>query len=990
MTTVEGGLKYRGHLDRLVQLLVLVVLAGIWAISIAYAVAERGRILERAQDQLGATVSTLADLNELADIASAKSLETGNEQRTAAIWRALLQYPTSSIWFETDGVVTAGEEPGGDLASFIMVHETRPSFTVNAALPRADVLTEWRRSQWRQGSILAAITIGVLLLAKSLAGALRRRTIAEREAAAAQEREAQLSRYRVQLEETVEERTGELNEANEHLQTELVERKVAQEALREHDALLKAVTKSATELLGSHRFEDSIPVVLALIGETVAVGRVQISAIEPDGDGHLRSHLRHEWSATGLSSLAGDAALREFDISAHLPKLIAPLLAGGIATFFIDDVGEAYRELFEKAGMRSFLQIPLQIGGKLWGSFNFIDSGEVRRQWSWAETDTLETLAGIIGVAMVRARYVKELADANMIVQNSPTILYRLRGEPSLPMIYVSHNITKFGHDPAELLNAANWSQRLIHPDDQAKVGAAMARVLEKNAQAASIEFRLATGDGSYRWVDNRYTPVRDKAGRLIEVEGIIIDITERKLAEEKIALLARTDSLTGLANRATFNERLEQAFAATGRGATPFSVLFLDLDHFKSVNDTLGHPGGDLLLREMAARLKAATRETDLVARLGGDEFAVLQADMTELASAGSLAAKIQEALTRPYMISGNERNETVSIGISPFIPGTASPEAMMSQADLALYRAKEEGRNCYRFHSKELDQQLQVRIALADDLRKAIDRSQFVLYYQPQVELRSGKIIGVEALIRWNHPTRGLLAPSEFLPVAERTGIIVMLGRWVLDEACRQMKSWQDAGVAPPIVAINLSLQELKSSHELVATVSGILAKWGLVPAQLEFGVTEGTLARVTWLHNDVLADLHRLGVGVAIDDFGTEYSSFEYLRAYRVNHIKIAQSFIRSGVHDPERGATIRAIVSLAREFGIEVIAEGVETREQRDLLVAAGSTDAQGFYFSKPVDADSAYELLRDIKIRPPAKSVDTPPTADSALADAAAD
>jgi EAL domain-containing protein (putative c-di-GMP-specific phosphodiesterase class I) len=273
---------------------------------------------------------------------------------------------------------------------------------------------------------------------------------------------------------------------------------------------------------------------------------------------------------------------------------------------------------------------------------------------------------------------------------------------------------------------------------------------------------------------------------------------------------------------------------------------------------------------------------------------------------------------------------------------------------------------------------------------LRKAIDSNQFVLYYQPQVELRSGKIIGVEALIRWNHPTRGLLAPSEFLPVAEQTGIIVVLGRWVLDEACRQMKSWQDSGVAPPIVAINLSLQELKSSHELVATVSGILAKWGLVPAQLEFGVTEATLARVTWLHNDVLADLHRLGVGVAIDDFGTEYSSFEYLRAYRVNHIKIAQSFIRSGVHDPERGATIRAIVSLAREFGIEVIAEGVETREQRDLLVAAGSTDAQGFYFSQPVDADSAYELLRDIKIRPPAKGVDTPPIADSALADAAAD
>ncbi len=320
---------------------------------------------------------------------------------------------------------------------------------------------------------------------------------------------------------------------------------------------------------------------------------------------------------------------------------------------------------------------------------------------------------------------------------------------------------------------------------------------------------------------------MRDKDGRLVEVEGIIIDITERKAAEEKIALLARTDGLTGLANRATFNERLQQTYAATRRGGAPFAVLYLDLDHFKNVNDTLGHPAGDQLLCQMADRLRTSIRETDLVARLGGDEFAILQSDISDLASAGTLAAKILEMLSQPYVIDGNELHLTVSIGISPFLPGTASPDVMMSQADMALYRAKDEGRNRYRFYSKALDEQMHIRVALVDELRAAIDQKQFVLHYQPQIELHSGKIVGMEALVRWRHPTRGMLFPTQFLPVAEQTGMIVPLGRWVLGEACQQMKQWHELGVAPPLIAINVSLQELKNDKDLVAAVAATLEK-------------------------------------------------------------------------------------------------------------------------------------------------------------------
>ena len=566
----------------------------------------------------------------------------------------------------------------------------------------------------------------------------------------------------------------------------------------------------------------------------------------------------------------------------------------------------------------------------------------------------------------------RELSDANIIVQNSPVILYRLRGEPSFPLIYISHNIIKLGHDPATLLASPSWAESLIEPADQAKVGTAMARILEKDAEGASIEFRLRTGDGACRWVENRYVPVRDKEGRLIEVEGIIIDITERKAAEEKIALLARTDGLTGLANRSTFIERLRQSFAAAQRGAAPFAILYLDLDHFKPVNDTLGHPVGDLLLREVAERLRQCTRESDLVARLGGDEFAVLQGEMGEPANAGILAAKLQAALSAPYRINGNDMRISVSIGICPFVQGSSGADIMLVQADMALYRSKNEGRNQYHFHSDELDKEVLDRTILAEELRTGVDNGELELYYQPQIELSSGNIVGMEALVRWKHPIRGLLAAAVFVPIAEKTGTILALGHWVLDQACRQMRLWRDQGLDLPVIAVNLSLFQLKSGQALVRDVTETISKWRLAPSDLEFDVTEATLAQLTWTQNDVLPQLRKLGVKIAIDDFGSEYSSFEYVRAYRVNHLKIAQSFINKSSEDPESAATIRAIVNFARDVVIGVIAQGVETEQQRALLASTDSTtQAQGFHFSEAVGAVRAGELLRQgrVPLRP---------------------
>ncbi|AZC38498.1 Sensory box/GGDEF family protein [Pseudomonas chlororaphis subsp. piscium] len=555
----------------------------------------------------------------------------------------------------------------------------------------------------------------------------------------------------------------------------------------------------------------------------------------------------------------------------------------------------------------------------------------------------------------------RELADANIIVQNSPTILYRLRGEPSFTLMYISHNITKFGHVAAQLVASADWAQTLIHPADQAKVRSAMLRILDRDVAGASIEFRMRTGDGAFRWVENRYIPVRNDQGQLVEVEGIILDITERKLAEEKMALMARTDSLTGLANRATLIERLHQAFAAARRGAAPFAMFYLDLDHFKRINDTLGHPIGDLLLQEVARRIKACTRENDVVARLGGDEFAILQLDVDEATHCAALATKIRDTLVLPYSLEGNEVRISVSIGISLYSPQTLSADSLMAQSDMALYRSKDQGRNQFHFHSEEINREVTERVTLANDLKLALERDELHLHYLPEVDLGTGRILGMAAQVRWLHPQRGWLEAEDFMPAAEKTGIVIALGHWLLDQACRQMRAWRDQNVAPPLIAIHLSLVQLKTGPELIYDVLRTTARWDLCPWDLRFDVTEGTLAQTKWTHNDILPRLCELGVKIAIDDFGTEYSSFDYLKTYRVNHLKLAQRFLDSASSDPDNAMTLRAILNFAREVGIGVTAEGVETQEQRTTLISNGTP--LGHSPGTAVDSDQAGELLK---------------------------
>lgn len=888
-----------------------------WITLGVFTYVERGIYLERARTQLGATVSTLADFNELARQTGAEAAARGNDARNAAIWRALLQYPTASIWVETRGTVTGGQPPPGNLTRYLQVEDARTDFTVHGALPQADVLKDWYRAIWQRSAMLSGVSVAFLLLTHFLRRALR-------------------------------------------------ERAAAEAALREHDSLLHVVTQSAAELL-STQHEDAVNIVLDMIGKTIGVSRVQLVRFRTGDTGELFANIQNEWCSPGLRPVLDNPRLRDMDGVKMLPTEALADLHQGKAAAFSSNLNGAFEDL----NARACLVLPIMVEERLWGLLGFIDASRAERDWSWAELDALQTLAGLFGVAITRAQYVAQLADANMIVHNSPTILYRLRGEPPFPLIYISHNISKFGHDPQRLIGSTRWAKALIDPADKDRTIEAMIKVLQKDSQAASIEFRMLAGDGSVRWAENRYTPVRDKDGRLVEVEGIIIDITERKAAEDRIALLARTDSLTGLANRATFIDRLRQAFAAARRGANSFAILYIDLDHFKDVNDTLGHGKGDLLLQEVANRLRKNTRDTDVIARLGGDEFAIIQTEMVDPTAAASLAAKLQKALATPYDLAGNEVNlVSASIGVCPYTHASADPDAMLAQADLALYRSKEEGRNRFHFHSDDLDQQVQERVVVVEELRRALELAQLELHYQPQVEIVSGRIVGMEALVRWNHPERGLLHASAFIPAAEKAGLTTAVGNWVLDQACRQMRQWLDEGVAPPVVAINLSLTQVRSSKELVRAVREATHRWRIEPNMLEFDVTESTLAQATLSQSDVLAQLRSLGARIALDDFGTEYSSFEYLRAYDVSHLKIARAFVSSAVNDPDSAAIIRSIVNLARELGIGVIAEGVETKEQRKMLASTGSAShAQGHFFSEAVNAERAGAMLREGTMKP---------------------
>ena len=443
-------------------------------------------------------------------------------------------------------------------------------------------------------------------------------------------------------------------------------------------------------------------------------------------------------------------------------------------------------------------------------------------------------------------------------------------------------------------------------------------------------------------------------------------DITARRLIELKVTQLARTDQLTNLPNRRVFYEALEQVIGRASREGRGFAVLYLDLDHFKDVNDTLGHTIGDELLVMVGKRLQNSVRAGDVVARFGGDEFAVLQTEIQDPSDAAVLATTIIESLSQPFLIHENKIQLSTSIGIVVSDPVANDCEALLSHADLALYEAKFKRRGTYHFFAESMDTEVRARVKLISELRRALTEGQMTLHYQPQVDARNGRIIGLEALVRWNHPERGLLLPGSFIGVAERTGMIVPLGQWVQIEACRQMRDWLDAGIAPPVLALNLSAVEFKTAG-IEDQIIGTITKYGVPPDRIELELTESTMMELSKRSNDVLARFRRQGIRISIDDFGTGYSSLAYMKRFRPNRIKIAGEFVSDMLDDEADRAVVKSIIGIAQALNIEVIAEGVETAAQAKFLCDLQCFEVQGFAFSRARSAPDITTNLRRKKV-----------------------
>ena len=513
---------------------------------------------------------------------------------------------------------------------------------------------------------------------------------------------------------------------------------------------------------------------------------------------------------------------------------------------------------------------------------------------------------------------------------------------------------------PTPLLGRRIWESTLVVQDSGGWDGFRENLDARKSFRDVIMQ-RVAPGRRAY-YISMSGEPMFDAVGTFIGYRGISREITEQKLAEEHIHHMARHDSLTGLPNRMMFSSMLNVAIPTASRYKRNFAVMFIDLDRFKFINDTLGHEAGDTLLKEITARFKQTLRASDLIARLGGDEFVVLVQEVSDREHAATVARKMLSAAIKPMVLVGQECRVTASIGIAMFPSDGEDEQMLMKNADSAMYFAKEEGKNNFQFYSTEINSQSLERLALETNLRHAMERQEFTLNYQAKLDLNSGAITGVEALLRWNNAELGSVSPVKFIPIAEETGLIVHIGRWVLKTACEQNVAWQRQGLPPINMAVNLSVRQF-ADENLLDDIATILKETGMTPGLLELEITEGML-----IHNidraiKLLTAIKQLGVRLAIDDFGTGYSSLGQLKNFPIDTLKVDRSFIRDLATDSEDRAITSAIIAMGKTLSLRVVAEGVETIEQQNFLRGQACDEMQGYYFSKPIVAEEFAALLR---------------------------
>jgi len=538
------------------------------------------------------------------------------------------------------------------------------------------------------------------------------------------------------------------------------------------------------------------------------------------------------------------------------------------------------------------------------------------------------------------------------IFQSSPDGGY-LTANPALAAIY--------GYATAEELIAGLSDiqhQLYVDPDRRRE----FVRLMREYGYTRNFESAVFRRDGAVIWISENARAVRDEQGQVQFYEGTVVEITERKRYQEELEYQASHDSLTGLPNRSLLVDRLTQTLHAARRDQRVVAVVFVDLDHFKLINDSLGHHVGDRLLLDMAGRLRACLRGEDTVARHGGDEFVLILADQADEAGVSVILRRLLDSISQPWAAEHGEYSISCSIGVSLFPRDGESAEQLLKCADAAMYKAKDIGRNTFHFFTPELDAAVSDHLEVANNLRRALERDEFLLHYQPRVDIASGRIVGAEALIRWNRTGIGLTPPARFIPVAEETGLIIPIGEWALREACAQNLRWQTLGLPPLVISVNLSPIQFRRTG-LVRQVAEVLKETGLDGRWLELELTESFIMQDAERINTAMGELKALGVEIAVDDFGTGYSSLSYLKRFPVDRLKIDKSFVQDVTHDPDDAAIARAIINLGHSLNLRVVAEGVETQDQMDFVRSHGCDEIQGYLFSRPLAAAEFEALLR---------------------------
>ena len=517
-----------------------------------------------------------------------------------------------------------------------------------------------------------------------------------------------------------------------------------------------------------------------------------------------------------------------------------------------------------------------------------------------------------------------------------------------------------FGLDPVTAVASFDTWRSVVHPDDLQRAEEVIMASIQDHAPLFN-EYRIVLPTGAVRWIYAVGDTTFDADGNAQRMIGICIDASERKQAEAQIKFLAHHDQLTQLPNRFVATERLKMAMAYADRAKENVALLFLDLDHFKAINDSLGHNMGDLLLVEVARRLQTCLRETDTVSRQGGDEFLVILTNIHDLTAVPDSAAKIVNALAAPYEIDGHALAVTVSVGIAIYPNDAQDTETLMQRADTAMYHAKATGGNEFTFFSERMNVAVAEALAIRSELRQALAGGEFALHYQPQIDLASGRILGAEALLRWHSPKRGLVLPDEFISIAEDCGLIVPIGDWVLQEACRQAVRWQQAGLPELTVAVNLSAMQFRRGNLQQSVVQALSAS-GLAPDLLELELTESILITEAEFALEILRNLRSLGIRFAIDDFGTGYSSLAYLKRFPIDKLKIAQTFVQGMDTNPEDAAIVHAVIQMARALKLKTIAEGAETAKTIENLRLHHCDEVQGDYYSQPLTEEEFVQSI----------------------------